>query len=489
MHERLLEYPLMPLSLPTILNWSTRFCNCLCIIAYQVLALSLLDLLDFTQGASATATATLVAASAATRPAVVLPRLFEKLSPTHKTSASKGDSLKRKNALLVVKELFALCPEVRGLESQPIEENTPIEAMSTHQPPSASSSAAGLLQASGTAVATGATGAQMLLNDNANSITDDTASAASSVGNTSAATSTASVLRTTSRSGPSLARELGARLLDHLDDEDLELRTFAGSLVALLPPELSVPKLLKAMLPDDENLENSDERETVGIGDSEFMLKVNGEEEEEEEHGQPVSMGLKPRSIDMSSGASRLEQDKHARRRAAAEEALRLAVVGPASDTAGAIRAILDAFAYDAPSATTTTTNQLDKNVNAIKAMRSRIRDNLLPRWLTSLQKEDSALLLSSSSLPRATRRSEDGKTTSMSSIAPIVGMKWKDALLAVARRVLAAPDDPTAVDTIITILMVHLKSWSALRGCVFFSCQCLCLCAVFPYFNILQLC
>ena len=401
---------------------------------FQALALSLLDLLDSTQGASAIATATLVAASAATRPALVLPRLFEKLSTTSSASASKGDSLKRKNALLVVKELFALCPEVRG-QIVPPQEHAPIDGTSMSELPT--SSAAGLLHASGTAVATATTsiasGAEVQLNDNEGPTSDDMATTATAVRSG------------TGISGPSLARELGARLLDHLDDEDLELRTFAGSLVALLPPELSVPRLLKAMLPEEGYLGDSDEarrgEEWNVTAGGEAVPDEEDNDEDEEELGRS-NIGIKAKNRDKM---RRCERDRYARRRAAAEEALRSAVSGPASDTVGAVRAILDTLAYDSREATAN--NPPDTSVNASKATRSRLRDNLLPRWLTNLQQEGSASSSSPSSASslRAIGRSAKRNTTSKSS-APIITGKWKDALLTVARRVLASPDDPTAV-------------------------------------------
>ena len=254
---------------------------------FQALALSLLDLLDSTQGASAIATATLVAASAATRPALVLPRLFEKLSTTSSASASKGDSLKRKNALLVVKELFALCPEVRG-QIVPPQEHAPIDGTSMSELPT--SSAVGLLHASGTAVATSITsGAEVQLNDNEGPTSDDMATTATAVRSG------------TGISGPSLARELGARLLDHLDDEDLELRTFAGSLVALLPPELSVLKLLKAMLPEEGYLGDSDEARrgeewNVAAG-GEAVPGEDDANESENELGNP-NIGMKAKNME-----------------------------------------------------------------------------------------------------------------------------------------------------------------------------------------------
>jgi len=201
--------------------------------------------------------------------------------------------------------------------------------------------------------------------------------------------------------------------------------------VASLPPEFSVPRLFQAMLPENE------------------------EEEEEEEEGESSRGGGAAAAEESDDGEAAEErpgdlgQTTHARRRAAAEAALKLALVGAAADTAGGVRALLDCLAYapapraapsatssqpprlpQAPAAPTARSGRSDESARgeaAARALRSRLRDALLPRWLESL-------------------KSSDRPSTGALGAQELPSGRWRDALRAVAHRVLAAPDDPAAV-------------------------------------------
>jgi hypothetical protein len=320
---------------------------------------------------------------------LVLPRLFEKLSGSPGHASTQG----RTNALLVVAELFALCPALRGLH----DDFTGAAASDAEGDGEGDgevdkTAPATLLRASGAGAAVGA----------------GTSGGGSSGGG----------------GATSLARELGVRLLEHLGDLDLGLR--AGRLVASLPPEFSVPRLFQAMLPEED--EEEGEGESSRGGGAAAAKESDGDGEAAEER--PGDLG----------------QTTHARRRAAAEAALKLSLVGAAADTAGGVRALLDCLAYApapraAPSATssqlpqtpaarTARSGRSDESARgeaAARALRSRLRDALLPRWLESL-------------------KSSDRPSTGAPGAQELPSGRWRDALRAVAHRVLAAPDDPAAV-------------------------------------------
>ena len=375
--------------------------------ASERLAMQLVGLLD-SPGAASSAAASLVASAAAAHPARILPRLFEKLnrsSPaSEKPTAGETALTGRRNALKVLEELFALCSE----SSSP-------ETKSSQQDFNSESGTGALLQLFGV--------------DSTEFVRGDASRA------------------TKPTRGKLLSRELAMMLLDCLGDNDIGTRSQAAALVASLPPEVSVPRLFRLMLPRPEEM---------GIIDTYGKASEDDLDKDDEDEFLSAASSVPSSTTSLAAAGRR----NFTRRRAAAERALRLLLTDEAAQTdpSAGLRALLDCLADKgepfteaaetstavggtaAPAPATAAAERRTPCTPAElhdggavspvattpheKHLSDRITSSLLPRWLKDVRARD---------VDAAGRSTKPGG-------------RWSVVLQAISSRALASPDDPAAV-------------------------------------------